>query len=191
MTRRRASSRRRARSSDDARRRQIPDPKCLFVGNLPFSCSTEDMLKIFQKYGRIAEVFLPFFPSTSKPRGYGFVRFFYEDDARAAMGVLDGQRIDGRQLFVKNARPKPTQRPKSSHSLLFFKQKEQGNYRRLSEGSSRGSRHPLMERVASFDGSSHRRTRSEFQKPASDFKELRRRPSSQLKIQDSRFQIHN
>ncbi|XP_058084561.1 uncharacterized protein LOC131232345 [Magnolia sinica] len=74
----------------------FPDPKCLFIGNLPFSCSTEDLFKIFQWYGWIAEVHLPMFPGTSKPRGYDFVRYFYEDDAQAVKGVLDGKRIDGR-----------------------------------------------------------------------------------------------
>ncbi|XP_058077601.1 serine/arginine-rich splicing factor SC35-like [Magnolia sinica] len=101
-------------SSIDVRRRNLPDPKCLFVGNLPFSCSTEDVLKIFQRYRWVVEVYLPFFPGTSKPRGYGFVRFCYEDDAKAAMGVLHGKRIDGREVTVKNARSKPI--PRSSIS---------------------------------------------------------------------------
>ncbi|XP_058081332.1 uncharacterized protein LOC131229400 [Magnolia sinica] len=71
------------------------------------------------------------------------------------------------------------------------KKKQHKNYRRLSEGSSRGSRLPLTERVVSFEGSSHRRTRSDFQTPTSNFMELKNRPSSHFKIKDSRSQIHN
>ncbi|XP_058110919.1 uncharacterized protein LOC131253799 [Magnolia sinica] len=87
------------------------DPKSLFVGNLSFSISFADLIQIFQKYGRVSEVFLPCFPGTSKPGGYGFVRFMYEDNARAAKGVLDGQKIDGRQVSVKDTRPKPFLQP--------------------------------------------------------------------------------
>ncbi|XP_058082452.1 RNA-binding protein with serine-rich domain 1 homolog [Magnolia sinica] len=106
----RAPSRRKNRADDGTR-------KTLFVGNLPFNCSTEDLFKIFQRYGRISEVYLPLFPGTSKSRGYAFIRYMYEDDARGAKGVLNGQKIDGRRVFVEEARSKPF-RPSSLENLF-------------------------------------------------------------------------
>ncbi|XP_058111820.1 serine/arginine-rich splicing factor SC35-like [Magnolia sinica] len=72
----------------------------LFVGNLPFSCSTIDLFQIFQKYGRVVDAFISTFPGTARSRGFVFVRFQYEDDARAAIGVLHGRRIDGRVVTI-------------------------------------------------------------------------------------------
>ncbi|XP_058087496.1 uncharacterized protein LOC131234580 [Magnolia sinica] len=86
--------------------RAYEGPKCLFVGNLPFSCSIEDLLKIFQRYGRLSEVFLPLFPGTGKSHGFAFIKFMYEDDARAAKGVLNGKCVDGRKDTVEDARPR-------------------------------------------------------------------------------------
>ncbi|XP_058075747.1 uncharacterized protein LOC131224228 [Magnolia sinica] len=99
----------RKKSREDAENR-----KTLFVGNLPFSYSIEDIFKIFQRHERIAEVFLPHFPGTSKSRGYAFICFMYEDNAHAAIRVLDGKKINGRTVAVKEARPKSHRRPDSS-----------------------------------------------------------------------------
>ncbi|XP_058073273.1 uncharacterized protein LOC131221988 [Magnolia sinica] len=89
----REAMRGRSRGRAPSRRAHQPaagNRKTLFVGNLPFSCSMEDLYKIFQRYCRIEEVFLSHFPGTSKSRGYAFIRYRYEDDAWAAIGVLDG-----------------------------------------------------------------------------------------------------
>ncbi|XP_058076943.1 uncharacterized protein LOC131225425 [Magnolia sinica] len=76
----------------------------LFVGNLPFDCSHDDIGNIFFKYGKVLDVYILLFPNSSLPRGYAFVRFWYEDEGRAAMGVLHGKKIDGREVVVKKAR---------------------------------------------------------------------------------------
>ncbi|XP_058099843.1 serine/arginine-rich SC35-like splicing factor SCL30A [Magnolia sinica] len=108
----------RSRGLAPSKRKGRLDAKCrktLFVGNLRFSCSMKDIFKIFQRYGRISEVYLPHFPGTSKSRAYTFVRYMYEDVARAAKGALDRQKIDGREVAVKEARPKPQTRPATAN----------------------------------------------------------------------------
>ncbi|XP_058099803.1 serine/arginine-rich SC35-like splicing factor SCL30 [Magnolia sinica] len=77
----------------------------LFVANLPFDCNHEDVFKIFQRHGKVNDIYIPYFPNSSRPRGYAFVRFQYEDEGRAAIGVLDGRKIDD------TLRNKPTQKP--------------------------------------------------------------------------------
>ncbi|XP_058106301.1 serine/arginine-rich splicing factor SC35-like [Magnolia sinica] len=65
-----------------------------------------DLYGIFGKYGRLLDVFIPFRPSTIHPRGYAFVWFRYEQDARAARDILNGRRIDGRVVAVHFAKPR-------------------------------------------------------------------------------------
>ncbi|XP_058068466.1 RNA-binding protein CP31B, chloroplastic-like [Magnolia sinica] len=77
-----------------------------FYGNIPFDYSQLDLLKIFKKFGKVLDVFIPNFLYSGHPRGYAFIRFLYEVNARAAMGVLDGQRIDGRVASIKLAKPR-------------------------------------------------------------------------------------
>ncbi|XP_058103566.1 serine/arginine-rich splicing factor SR45-like [Magnolia sinica] len=84
-----------------AGRARISGGFTVFITNLPFDCSKADIGSIFGKYGKVMEVYQPTFPGSLKPRGYAFVRFSYEDDARVAIGVLNGKRIDGRLVTVQ------------------------------------------------------------------------------------------
>ncbi|XP_058089430.1 uncharacterized protein LOC131236323 [Magnolia sinica] len=87
----------------------------LFAGNISFDTSAEDLFRIFGRYGKVVDTFIPWNPHLNRPRGYGFVRFQYEDDARAALRVLNGKRVDGRILLVQMAKAMtsshPNQRP--------------------------------------------------------------------------------
>ncbi|XP_058099806.1 serine/arginine-rich splicing factor SC35-like [Magnolia sinica] len=85
----------------------------IFIGNLPFDCSKDDLTEIFCKYRRLLDVFIPTFPGINKPRGYAFVRFRYKQDARAAIEILNDGRIDGRKVSVRWAKPKSQHFPKS------------------------------------------------------------------------------
>ncbi|XP_058089142.1 organelle RRM domain-containing protein 6, chloroplastic-like [Magnolia sinica] len=87
----------------------------LFVGNLPFDCSKEDLWNIFSRYGRLLDAFLPTFQGSLKPRGYAFVRFKYEQDAMAVKEILDERHIDGRVVSVRWAK---VRNPKSQSRKL-------------------------------------------------------------------------
>jgi RNA recognition motif-containing protein len=74
----------------------------LFIGNLSFKLSEDDIRELFQKFGNITEVAIPINRETRKPRGFAFVTFDGEDSAKQAL-ALDGQEVDGRKIRVSIA----------------------------------------------------------------------------------------
>ncbi|XP_058111134.1 splicing factor 3B subunit 6-like protein [Magnolia sinica] len=93
----------------------------IFVGNIPFNCSNEDLWGIFDRYGRILEVYIPTLPSTKKPRVFAFVLFHYEQDAKAAMAVLNDWRIHGRVVSVRWAKVRASTSSKTNQGPLTSK----------------------------------------------------------------------
>lgn len=78
--------------------------KKLFVGNINWSASKEDLENIFSQYGELEEVVL-IKDETGRSKGFGFVTYKNEEDAKTATTELNGFQIDGRALFVNEARP--------------------------------------------------------------------------------------
>lgn len=84
--------------------------KRLYVGNLPFSVTAEEIRAHFASFGRVTDVNLVSDRETGRPRGFGFV----EVDGEAAASVveaLDGQPFGGRTLRVNEARPRKPRQP--------------------------------------------------------------------------------
>ena len=78
----------------------------IYVGNLSYS-STEDAVRaLFEAHGEVTSVRLITDRDTGRPRGFGFVEMSNDEEARAAIGALDGQDLDGRNLKVNEARPR-------------------------------------------------------------------------------------
>lgn len=78
----------------------------LYVGNLPFSASENDLRELFEQHGEVTSATLVMDRETGRPRGFGFVEFANDDDARAAINALSGHNFDGRDLTVNEARPR-------------------------------------------------------------------------------------
>jgi len=80
--------------------------KRIYVGNLPFSATSDDVQNLFAEYGSVTEVHLVTDRQTGQPRGFGFVEM--EDDAAAdtAVGELNNKDFQGRNLKVNEARPR-------------------------------------------------------------------------------------
>ena len=78
--------------------------KKIYVGNLPFSASEEELEEMFAQFGEVTSVKLITDRETGRPRGFGFVEM--EDGADAAISDLDGSDMGGRQLKVSEARPR-------------------------------------------------------------------------------------
>jgi len=77
--------------------------KNIYVGNLPFSASVEQIRGLFEPYGTVLQVNLITDRETGRPRGFGFVEM--EDAmADAAIGALNGKDFGGRTLRVNEAR---------------------------------------------------------------------------------------
>lgn len=84
--------------------------KKLYVGNLPFTMSEEDLANLVADFGEVVEVKLITDFNTGRSKGFGFVEFSEEDMATAAIEALNDTEIDGRKIFVKVARPKAPRR---------------------------------------------------------------------------------
>lgn len=79
--------------------------KKMYVGNLPFTSSEEDVRELFSQFGEVQSVKLITDRETGRPRGFGFVEMDRED-ADSAMSALDGNEFSGRNLKVNEARPR-------------------------------------------------------------------------------------
>jgi len=79
--------------------------KRIYVGNLPFSSTSEEVQDLFGQYGSVVTVNIVTDRETGRPRGFGFVEM-ESDDADAAIEALDGASFGGRNLKVNEARPR-------------------------------------------------------------------------------------
>ncbi|MDX1632858.1 MAG: RNA-binding protein [Thermoanaerobaculia bacterium] len=79
--------------------------KRIYVGNLPFSASEDDVRELFSEHGEVQGVDIIMDRHTGRPRGFGFVDM-PEEDAEAAISALDGASMEGRNLTVNEARPR-------------------------------------------------------------------------------------
>ena len=85
--------------------------KSIFVGNLPFSVTEDELRTLFETYGAVQSVNLISDRQTGRPRGFGFVEM-EADEANAAIEALDGQDFGGRALHINIAKERSEPRPK-------------------------------------------------------------------------------
>lgn len=78
----------------------------LFVGNLSYNTTENDLQDAFAAHGTVTEVNLMQDKFTGRPRGFAFVTMESPDAAKAAIQALNGTEIDGRALTVNEARPR-------------------------------------------------------------------------------------
>ena len=77
----------------------------IYVGNLPFSATEDDVRAMFAEHGTIESVDLISDRETGRPRGFGFVEM-EEAGGGAAIEALDGKEMDGRNIKVNEAKPR-------------------------------------------------------------------------------------
>lgn len=78
----------------------------IYVGNLPFSATEEEVNDLFAEHGSVDRVKLITDRDTGRPRGFGFVEMSNDNEGRAAIEALNGFDMDGRKLTVNEARPR-------------------------------------------------------------------------------------
>lgn len=83
--------------------------KKIYVGNLPFSASDDEVRTLFSQYGEVESVQLITDRDTGRPRGFGFVEM--SSGADEAIQALNDTEMGGRSLNVNEARPR-TDRPR-------------------------------------------------------------------------------
>jgi cold-inducible RNA-binding protein len=80
--------------------------KNIFVGNLNFNTSEEDLRQLFEPYGQVDRVSIMTDRDTGRSRGFGFVEMANAEEGEKAIAALNGQEIGGRTLNINEARPK-------------------------------------------------------------------------------------
>jgi cold-inducible RNA-binding protein len=78
----------------------------MYVGNLPFTITEDELRDAFSAHGAVNEVALVMDRDTGRPRGFGFVTMNDKDGMEAAIRELDGKDFGGRSLTVNEARPR-------------------------------------------------------------------------------------
>jgi len=78
----------------------------MYVGNLPFSATSDDINGLFSQYGGVTDVFLPIDRDSGRPRGFAFVTMDSPEAMQSAINNLNGQEFGGRKLAINEARPK-------------------------------------------------------------------------------------
>jgi RNA recognition motif-containing protein len=100
----------------------------IYIGNLAYTVTAEDLTGVFAEYGSVKRVQLPMDRETNRPRGFGFVEMETDAEETAAIEALDGAEWMGRDLRVNKARPRE-ESPSGGRS---------GGNRNFSGGGDRG-----------------------------------------------------
>jgi len=85
----------------------------LFVGNLSFNATQQQLQDLFGAHGTVVEVDVIKDKFSGRPRGFAFVTMEAKEAADAAIQALNGKEIDGRALTVNEARPREERPPRS------------------------------------------------------------------------------
>jgi cold-inducible RNA-binding protein len=88
----------------------------LFVGNLSFNTTENDLQDAFAAHGTVAEANLMMDRATGRPRGFAFITMGTPEEAQKAIAALNGSDLDGRALTVNEAKPREEGRSGGSHS---------------------------------------------------------------------------
>src|SRR5262249_23678981 len=78
----------------------------LFVGNLSFNTTENDLQDTFAAHGTVVEANLMVDRASGRPRGFAFVTMSSPEEAQKAIDALNGANLDGRNLTVNEARPR-------------------------------------------------------------------------------------
>lgn len=79
----------------------------IFVGNLSFQTSQDELVSAFSQYGNVERVNVVTDRDSGQPRGFAFVEMTERNDAEKAIASLNGADLNGRTMTVNEARPKP------------------------------------------------------------------------------------
>lgn len=82
------------------------NPRKLFVGNIPWSVTEDQLRDMFSEYGEVESVRLITDRNTGRSKGIAFVEMGSEEQAQAAITALHGTELEGRDLVVNIARPR-------------------------------------------------------------------------------------
>lgn len=86
----------------------------VYIGNLPFSFDDEGLRKVCESYGEIEECTVIKDKFSGRSKGFGFVTFKNDEDAKKAIEGMNDKEVEGRNLKVNEAKPMDPDRPRRS-----------------------------------------------------------------------------
>lgn len=93
------------------------DKNKLFVGNLPWTATTDSLREMFTAFGEITDVIVITDRYTGRSKGFGFVTFANEEDAQKAIAEMGDKEIEGRKIVVNVAKPREERPARSGGSF--------------------------------------------------------------------------
>ena len=78
----------------------------LYVGNLPFQVTEDELRTLFASAGTVQSVAIPMDRATNQPRGFAFVEMSSSAEAQKAISLCDGKTLDNRQIRVNISQPR-------------------------------------------------------------------------------------
>uniref|UniRef100_A0A3Q3DIG4 Probable RNA-binding protein 19 n=1 Tax=Hippocampus comes TaxID=109280 RepID=A0A3Q3DIG4_HIPCM len=85
---------------EDEEEEDVAESGRLFVRNLPYTCTEDEITEVFSKHGPLAEVLFPIDNLTKRPKGFAFITYMIPENAVAALAQLDGHIFQGRMLHL-------------------------------------------------------------------------------------------
>lgn len=92
----------------------------IYVGNLSYKVSDNDLKETFEKFGEVASAKVITDRDTGRSKGFGFVEMENDSEAQNAIDDLDGTEMDGRTIKVNKAKPKPSGNRSSGHGKRSY-----------------------------------------------------------------------
>ena len=86
----------------------------LYVGNLPYSTTDEDLKQMFAEVGTVTSASVLINKMTGRSRGFGFVEMSSDEEGNKAIETMNGRDVEGRKLTVNEARPMTERPPRRS-----------------------------------------------------------------------------
>ncbi len=83
----------------------MDNKKKLYVGNLPYQVTSDELKSMFSEFGEIVDAVVIADRDSGRSKGFGFVEFSSEEDAKKAVDAMAGKEMDERKLVVNFARP--------------------------------------------------------------------------------------
>ncbi|PWA42495.1 Nucleotide-binding, alpha-beta plait [Artemisia annua] len=142
----------------------IRDTYSLLVLNITFRTTADDLFPLFDKYGKVVDVFIPRDRRTGDSRGFAFVRYKYADEAQKAVEKLDGRVVDGREIMVQFAKYGPDAERIHKGRILEPAEKLKGRSRSRSPRPSSRHRDDYRDRDRRRNRS-RSRDRSDYDRP--------------------------
>lgn len=95
------------------------NPAKMFVGNLPYRITEDDIRQAFSQFGTVTDVRLITDRATGRAKGFGFVEMSSAEEANAAVEGMSGKDLQGRNIVVNIARPMAPRAPRPDFNRSY------------------------------------------------------------------------